>query len=182
MIFIFERRQIASFIDERAAELKYREITLRSAAVNYGWNALLVAIAAIFLPVIGKKIAVSTGLGETFVGNVLIALSTSLPEVVISATAVRIGAIDLAIGNLLGSNIFNVFVLSVDDFFYAPGPILSDASGGHLVSAVTAIAMTSIAIIGLTYRSEKKLLFLAWDSLAIIMLYVTYIMLLFSCR
>ncbi|MSM39935.1 MAG: sodium:calcium antiporter [Geobacter sp.] len=180
IIFAFEKRQIARFISERAEQLKYEGIQLRSAAVNYGWNALLVTIAAIFLPGIGERIAVATGLGETFVGNIFIAMVTSLPEVVVSVTAVKIGAIDLAIGNLLGSNIFNVFILALDDVFYFHDQILSNVHRGHIISAVIAIAMTSIAIIGLTYRSEKKLLFLAWDSLAIMILNVVYLMLMYS--
>ncbi len=182
MIFVYEKRQIAGFIDERAAQAKYGGISLRSAVTNYGWNAFLVTAAAIFLPGIGERIALSSGLGETFVGSAFIAMATSLPEVVISVAAVRMGAIDLAIGNLLGSNIFNIFVLAVDDLFYARGPLLSDAGGGHIISVLSAITMTSIAIIGLTYRSERKLLFLAWDSLAIILMYLIYLMLLYSSR
>jgi Ca2+/Na+ antiporter len=41
------------------------------------------------------------------VGNLFLAISTSLPEVVVSLAAVRLGALDLAVGNVLGSNLFN---------------------------------------------------------------------------
>jgi cation:H+ antiporter len=151
--------------------------------VYYALNALVVIAAAVFLPEIGLGIAEKTGLGQTFVGNIFIALSTSLPEVVVSIAAVRMGAVDLAIGNLLGSNIYNIgLILALDDIFFVKGPILSYVSGSHTISAISAILMTSIAIIGLTYRSEKKRLFLAWDSIGIITVYFINLMLLYATR
>ncbi|BDV42765.1 sodium/calcium exchanger membrane protein [Geotalea uraniireducens] len=182
LVYSYEKRQIARFISEQAETFAYGDIELRTAAVRYGWNALLVIGAAILLPEIGKGIALRTGLGQTFVGNIFIAAATSLPEVVIAVTAVRIGAIDLAIGNLLGSNLFNVGILAADDFFYFPGPLLSAVSHSHIISTLTAVSMTSIVIIGLTYRSERRLLFLAWDSFVIMLMYLAYLMLLYSYR
>jgi len=181
-VYSYEKRQIAEFVREIAEELKYRDIPAKKAVLSYSVNAVVVIIAALFLPGIGGSIAEETGLGQTFVGNILIALSTSLPEVVVSVAAVRIGSVDLAIGNLFGSNIFNVFILAIDDMFFTKGPILSFADPGHLTSALSAIAMTAIAVIGLTYRAEKKRLLLAWDSLAIIMVYITNMMLLYHQR
>ena len=78
-------------------------------------------------------------------------------------------------GNLFGSNIFNIFILAIDDFFFIKGPILSFVNQNHIVSALFAIAMTSTAIIGLTYRAEKRTLFLALDSIVIILLYMANI-------
>jgi cation:H+ antiporter len=121
-------------------------------------------------------------LGQTFVGNIFIAFSTSLPEVVVSVSAVKMDAVDLAIGNLFGSNIFNIFILALDDLFFIKGPILSFVQTSHTVSALSAITMTAIAIIGLTYRTEKKRLFLAWDSIGIVLVYVVNLMLLYMMR
>jgi cation:H+ antiporter len=155
---------------------------MKTAFLHCGLNALLVVIAALFLPKIGEGIAESTGLGQTFVGNIFIAVSTSLPEVVVSIAAVKMGAVDLAIGNLFGSNIFNIFILALDDIFFLKGPLLSYASPDHIISALSAIAMASIAIIGLTYRAEKKRLFLAWDSIGIVICYILNLMLLYTLR
>ena len=143
---------------------------------------MVVIIAAIFLPKIGEGIAETTGLGQTFVGNIFIALSTSLPEVVVSISAVKMEAIDLAVGNLFGSNIFNIFILAVDDMLFVKGPILSFVNTSHIISALSAILMTAIAIIGLTYRAEKKTLLLAWDSIGILLVYIANIMLLYMLR
>jgi cation:H+ antiporter len=182
LIFAYEKREIAAYMKEVAVELKYKEVAAKTAYIQYGVNALVVIAAAVFLPGIGKGIAETTGLGQTFVGSIFIAMSTSLPEVVVSVSAVRMEAIDMAIGNLFGSNIFNIFILGLDDVFFIKGPLLSHVSPSNIISALSAIAMTTIAIIGITYRAEKKYLFLAWDSIAIISVYVSNLMLLYMLR
>jgi cation:H+ antiporter len=182
LVYFYEKKQISVFVKEVAIELKYEDIPIKKAIVNYAINAIFVITAAVFLPSIGEGIAEATDLGQTFVGNIFIAVSTSLPEVVVSVAAVKIGAIDLAIGNLFGSNIFNIFILALDDVFFTKGPLLSFASQNHIISALSAIAMTTIAIIGLTYRTEKKPLLLAWDSIGILLMYVINLMLLYMLR
>lgn len=182
LVYFYEKRQISAFVKEIAIELKYEKVPTMTAVVNYIINALFVITAAIFLPKIGEGIAEATGLGQTFVGNIFIAVFTSLPEVVVSVAAVKIGAIDLAIGNLFGSNIFNIFILALDDVFFTKGHLLSFASPNHIISALSAIAMTTIAIIGLTYRTEKKPLLLALDSIGILLVYVINLMLLYMLR
>ena len=182
MVFSYEKRKISELLKEIAEELRYKEISMKAAILHFGINAIIVIIAATFLPKIGEGIAVSTGLGQTFVGNIFIAVSTSLPEVVVSIAAVKMGAVDLAIGNLFGSNVFNIFILALDDIFFLKGPLLSYASPNHIISALSAIAMTTVAIIGLTYRAEKKKLFVAWDSLGIIVIYAANLVLLYVLK
>lgn len=182
LIFSYEKRQLAAYMKEVAVEKKYKDITLKAAVSGYGLNAVIVIIAAVFLPKIGEGLAEMTGLGETFVGNIFIALSTSLPEVVVSIAAVKMDAVNLAIGNLFGSNIFNILILAIDDFLYTQGPLLLFANQNHIISALAAIAMTTIAIIGATYRAEKKSLFLAWDAIGILTVYVGNLLLLYALR
>jgi len=182
MIYFYEKKQLADFIQERIEEKKYKDITTRTAVLNYAGNAVIVIIAAVFLPAIGEGIAEITGLGQTFVGNIFIAISTSLPEVVVCIAALRMDAVNLAIGNLFGSNIFNICILAIDDIFYTEGAILSFVHSTHIVSAICAVIMTSIAIVGLTYRTERKRLFLAWDSIGIIFTYMINLMSLYSLK
>lgn len=91
-------------------------------------------------------------------------------------------SVDLAIGNLFGSNIFNILILAIDDVFFTKGPLLSSGNPNHIISALSAIAMTAVAIIGLTYRAEKKQLLLAWDSIGIVLIYVINLMLLYMLK
>ncbi len=182
LVYFYERTQVSVFLKEIAAKLKYEDISVKTAILKFSINAVFVIVAAVFLPKVGEGIAESTGLGQTFVGSIFIAIVTTIPEVVVSIAAVRIGAIDLAMGNLFGSNIFNIFILAIDDFFFIKGPILSLVNQNHIISALFAIAMTSTAIIGLTYRAEKRTLFLAWDSIVIILLYMANLLSLYMLK
>ena len=182
MVFVYEKRRIAEFVKEMAEEVQYRHISKSRAYAMFGINALLIIAAAIYLPHLGEEIAARTGLGQTFVGSVLIALATTLPELVVSISALMIGAADMAVGNLFGSTVFNIFVLAVDDVFYSAGPLLAHVSENHLVSSISAIVALSIAIIGLIYRADKKRLFFAWDSLAILAIYVFALFFLYTMR
>ncbi len=179
LIFLQEKKKVSP---EDVVQQVHHDISLRRAFAIYGLNSLLVIATAVFLPEIGKGIAESTGLGQTFVGNIFLAISTTLPEFVVSISAVRMGSVDLAVGNLLGSNIFNVLILGIDDIFLTRGHLLSFVETTNIIPALSAIAMLSIAIIGLTYRAEKKRMPLSWDSALIIMIYIINTMLLYTFK
>jgi cation:H+ antiporter len=181
-IFVYERRRIAAFLKEMAEEVEYRNVSGKRAYLTFGTNTLLIMAAASYLPGLGEEIAASTGLGETFVGSVLIAFSTTLPELVVSISAVMIGATDMAVGNLFGSSVFNVFILALDDALYTTGPLFASVSKDHAVSSLSAIIAFSIAIIGLVYRGDKKFIPFAWDSLAILGIYALTLSLLYTMR
>ena len=182
LIFFQEKRIMAAFVKEKVEELKYKKVSTRSVYINFTGNAFVVVIAAIFLPDLGKSIAEMTGLGQTFVGNVLIAFSTSLPEIVVSVAALKIGAADMAIGNLFGSNIFNIGILAIEDILYTKGPLLSYIDASHMFSILSSIIMITIAVIGLTYRARKKTLLLSWDSIAIVSIYILNLFALYAAR
>lgn len=171
-VFLFERRRIAEFLREKAEAARYDSITLGRAYRNYAINGVLVISAAIYLPSLGNQIATATGLGNTFVGTTFLALTTTLPELVVSIAALRIDATDLVYGNLFGSNLFNIAILAVDDLLYFKEPLLNAAAPGHIVTANAAMAMTAIAMIGLTYRVSRKRFLFAWDSFAIVIVYL----------
>jgi cation:H+ antiporter len=169
--YIYERRQIVQFLEDVAEALRYKEIKLSEAGMRFGLHSLVVVIAAMFLPGLAEGLAIQTGLGRTFVANIFLTVATALPELVVSFAAVRMGSIDLAIGNLLGSNIFNIVILGIDDLFFRRGPILAYANPDHAMPALFATVMTAVAIIGITYRAERKRLFFSWNSLILIAIY-----------
>lgn len=178
MVFLYEKRRLQETLQAIDEELQYAHISKQRAYTMYALNAGLVIGAATWLPHLGDAIAEMTGLGRTFVGSIFIAFSTSLPEVVVSFAALRMGAVDLALGNLLGSNLFNIGILAIDDVFYTKGPLLSHITGSHAVTASAAIVMTAIAVAGLTYRAGKKRFLFAWDSVGIVAVYggATYLL------
>lgn len=154
-------------------------ISMGKIAGRYILYATIIIIAALALPFFAEKIAELTGLSTSFVGSLFLAISTSLPEIAVSIAAVRMGSIDLAVGGLLGSNIFNVLILAIDDLFYTKGPILKQASDLHIASVFSVIIMSAIVIIGLTFRSVRKRYFLAWDAALILLVYIINIILLY---
>lgn len=155
-------------------------ITLKRAFLLYGVFAMVTIIVALLLPDFAKRIATQTHWGNTFTATLFLAASTSLPEIAVSFSAVKKSAVDLCVGNLLGSNIFNIFILALDDIWYTKGHILKDAADINLISVLFVILMSAIAIIGITYRSPFKRYRMAWDALLILAIYVLNMILLFK--
>ncbi|NTW65705.1 MAG: sodium:calcium antiporter [Nitrospirae bacterium] len=182
-VFLFQKRQVAQHIGEIASALQYGHISAKKAAVKYTVNALIIIGASAWLPFIGDLLAEETGLGRSFVGSILIAMTTSLPELVISISALRIVAADMAIANILGSNLFNMVILAIDDLAYPDGPLFSAVSQNHAVTGTIAVVMTGIVVVSLMYRLEKKTaLRIGWDALALILAYLVNIVLLYRMR
>ena len=179
--FKFEKKR-ASAAAGAAEDRKPSDLTLSAAVLRYALHAAIVVGAAIFLPSLAERIAEMTGLGQTFVGSIFVAIATSLPELTVSVAALRMGAVDMAVGNIFGSNLFNILILAVLDIFYFKGPILSFVSSGQMVSAVTAMAMTGLAIAGLIYNSDKKRFLWAWDSFGVMLVYAVNLVLLYLLR
>ncbi len=141
-------------------------------AIRFALATLLVLGASLVLGVTADRIAAETGLGRTFVGSILVAASTSLPETVASVAAVRAGAVDLAVGNILGSNLFNMAILAPADLAYRQGPILSAVSPAHAITALFGLLMSGIAVVGLYYRSGRAYLRVGVDALVIVGVYL----------
>lgn len=148
------------------------QLSLRTIIYYYSGFALIIIIAALGLPFFAEGIAELTGLGKSFVGTFFLAVSTSLPEIAVSIAAVRMGSVDLAVGNLLGSNLFNILILALDDIFYTKGLLLKDASEFHIISVLSTIIMTAIVVVGLSYRAIGKRFLVAWDAALIFLIYI----------
>jgi cation:H+ antiporter len=171
-VFVHERSRMAALVPDASDRLLYEEFSKAASLLRFGGYAVALIAAAAYLPALGDEIAVMTGLGHTFVGTLFIAVSTSLPELVVSVAALRLGAADMAVGNLFGSNLFNIAVLGIDDLLYTRGPLLGAVSGAHALTAVAAMTMTAVAVLGLTYRSRAKGFYASWDALGIGAIYL----------
>lgn len=182
-VFLFEKKKIVKFVDEMAEAVHYEKVPTKEAVIKYALNAFIIIAAATWLPFIGDRLAAATGLGRTFFGSVFVAMTTSLPELVVSIAALRIGAADMAIANLFGSNMFNMVILAIDDIVYTQGPLFSAVSQNHAITGTIAVIMTGIVIVSLMYRLEKKTaLRIGWDALALILAYLVNIVLLYRLR
>jgi len=145
---------------------------LRRAILRYAAAALVVVAAGIALPHLAVEIARLMGWSDGFVGTSLVALTTSLPEMAVTFAAWRMKSIDLAVGNLVGSNLFNLLILAVDDVLYLPGPLLSHVSVAHALSAFAAIGMTATVIVALMAPPRARLLNLvSWTSGVLVLVF-----------
>lgn len=153
-VFRYEKAHLDAYTEQSIA--RYPDILLRDAVIGYALAAAVVTAAALWLPFVGKQLAVAMGWHQSFVGTLFIAFATSVPELVVTIAALRIGALDMAIGNLLGSNLFDIAIIAIDDLLYLPGPLLAAVSATHGVSALSAMVMTGVAIVGLLYRPRKR--------------------------
>lgn len=145
---------------------------LRPAVLRFAFAALVILGAAPLLAKSAQEIAATAGIAETFVGATLLALATSAPELVAAIAAVRIGAHDLAVGNLFGSNAFNMTALVLADAAYLPGPMLSAVDPGHAVAGVSAILLMGLALAALVHGTETRLRRLEPDALFVLLAYV----------
>jgi cation:H+ antiporter len=137
-----------------------------------GFSAIIIA-GGVIASYSGRDIAQITGLSHTFVGTFLLAVVTSLPEVAVSVGALRLGEVDMALGNLLGSNVFNVSLIFLVDAVYHRGAIFASASTSHILTAIEFLMLSSITLIALSYRVPRKhFLGLGVDSLCILGIYL----------
>jgi cation:H+ antiporter len=136
--------------------------------------ALAGAVLVVVTPLMVSSsvgIAEITGLGTTFIGTTLVAIVTSLPEMVTTIAAVRMGANDMAIGNLFGSNLFNMFALGLTDIFYLQGRFLGVIDPAFLVIGMLGLLMTCMGLIGNLARLERRVLFVELDAFLLILMY-----------
>ncbi|MEL1251038.1 sodium:calcium antiporter [Aurantiacibacter gilvus] len=147
-------------------------LSLRQAVLRYLAAALVVALAGGLLPSVGLQIVASTGLHAGFVGTLLVAGATSLPEFVVIISALRRNSPDMAIAALLGSNLFDIVVIALDDLAYTKGSIFADVSPAHIASALAGVIMNGIFIVALLYRPKSRFFGnLGWASLSLLSVY-----------
>lgn len=133
------------------------------------------ALAATALLVLGpllvvtaQALALEAGLSESLVGTALVGLATSLPEIVSTITAVRMGALDLAVGNVFGSNAFNMCIVPIMDLAYAGPPVLASVSGGHAATAQIGVLCSMLAVMGVLARARRRIAIARIESLLIV--------------
>lgn len=145
--------------------------SLRKGVIGFALAALALTVITPWMVNASSRIAEITGLGTTFIGTTLVALVTSLPELVTTLTAARIGADDMAIGNLFGSNLFNMFALGFTDLFFFQGRFLSVIDPAFLLVGILGLIMTVMGLIGNLARLERRLFILEMDALALMVVY-----------
>jgi len=147
-------REVVGEVEEAAARTAPR--SLGRAALVFAGAAVAVFAAAPFLVEAAQDIAEQTGLAETFIGVAGLALVTSLPELATSYAAVRMGALDLAVGNLYGSNAINMSILVWLDALYTKAPLLETISISNAVAGLVAMLLMMVGLTDMVLRAERR--------------------------
>jgi len=184
LIFNTEVKQgSADSIEKKITLIHSKKPTLSSACLGFVIAASLVVAGAVWLANTGDKIAELTGLGRTFVGSIFLALVTSFPELVVSVTAFKLGSIELAFGNIFGSNMINLFIIPLTDIAYRKAVISASVSQTHILTAFLGIFLTCFVVIGLSCGVNKKVfLNLSRETIAMALSYVLGTYLLFRLK
>jgi len=130
--------------------------SLRRAVLLFAAGAALILVAAPVLVASAEEIAEITGLTETFVGVLGLAAATSLPELATTWAAVRMRALDLAVGNLYGSNAINMSILIWLDALYTKAPLLENADVTNAVAGIVAMLLMMVGLTVMVLRAECR--------------------------
>ncbi len=144
---------------------------LRQALFGFCLATAVLIVATPIMVTSSVEIAEITRLGTTFVGTTLVALVTSLPEMVTTIAAAKYGANDMAVGNLFGSNLFNMAALGFVDFFYLKGRFLGIVDPAFVLVGLLGLIMTGMGLVGNLARLEKRIGFIEVDALLLILTY-----------
>jgi cation:H+ antiporter len=177
VVYLHSRRDQAGAVAEGMGARAHG--ALRPAAIRFALASLVVLVAAPAFAWAARGIAQVTGLGNTFVGTWLVGISTSLPELVASLAAARMGAYDMAVGNLFGSNAFNMAIFFGIDLAQ-PGSIFAGLDPSHVLSALLAVLLMSLGLAAIVYRARRSFAMLEPDSVLMLLVYVIGMWLLYE--
>ncbi len=133
-----------------------RSPAMRRALIGFGVAALAILVAAPYLASSTAALADQLGIGRGLAGMILLAITTSLPEIAVSWGSVRHGYYDLAVGNLLGSNCFNMAVLAPLDIAYGSGALMAAVDPNLAIGALFAALMMGLALMDVLNKAERR--------------------------
>jgi cation:H+ antiporter len=170
IIFIYYTFGISKVSGEASIESDIRQL-------NYHTSVLCIICGILGLTLGGKwivegavKIADIFNVSQSFIGLTIVALGTSLPELATSATAAYKKQTDIAIGNIVGSNIFNIFWILGISALIRPLPFSADNDSDIIMTIVASAILFLIMFVGKRHTIEK------WQGMLMVMMYIGYVL------
>ena len=181
----FERRHVWDVVEEASDEPDTTEgdrERAREARTELSWlfhklvlatvaAALVILAAGFLLSTSADEIAGRTGIDSGMIGFVFVALFTALPEISSVTSAIRMREYEMAVGDIFGTNLFNLALIFLADLFYREGPILAAAGTFEVVGALLAVLMSGVFVVGLLERRDKAILRMGYDSLVALVIF-----------
>lgn len=147
-------------------------LSSKAAIVRFIIAALVILGAGTALSISGDEIAFITGIGSSFIGSFLIAAATSLPEAIAVFIALRLNNVNMAVGAILGSNIFNMIILALSDPVYMEGTLIAAATpGATMIIATGVLIMSLLVLYSLLRKKTISIAAYAWPSAIIVIIY-----------
>lgn len=165
-----------------AARVPASELSNRRLAAQTVLVSLLILAAGAAVASAGDALAVQTGLGASFVGAILVAIATSLPEVSTTVEAARLGRHGMAFGNIFGTNLFDLGLLFLADLAYSGGAVLDEVGDFSLFGALLGAALTSVYLAGILLRRVRTIARMGVDSILVVLLYLGGVAILYTLR
>ncbi len=163
MISLLAMRKIYAYHqDQERTHTPYSDEQKKSLYLKLFLSAASVIAAGVIVAGSAEEIAGVSGLSHTFVGSFFAAVVTSMPEATVSIHALKMGEVDMAIGNLLGSNLLNTTLLFLAEIFFVKGSIFAFASKSHLLTCAAILLLSGITLYSIRYSTPKS----AWRKLS----------------
>tara|TARA_B100001750_G_scaffold238776_1_gene245816 strand:+ start:636 stop:1556 length:921 start_codon:yes stop_codon:yes gene_type:complete len=156
-VYVFGSR----IVFKKSAETSSQEPSHSSRSISWAWtiffiSALLIFMGSPLLAYSAKEIAADLQIANSFMGVITVAFITSMPELVVAGTALRIKAPDLAFALIYGTNAFNIVTLAIADFFFIDSSIFANLDNGSVIAGIFATILTSLGLIHFLTRNYKS--------------------------
>ncbi|HEX2019130.1 MAG TPA: sodium:calcium antiporter, partial [Aurantimonas sp.] len=155
--------------EEEDAESKAKS-TLRL-FVTFAALMILMGVAGYVIAKSASALTDRMALSETVVGALATAIVTSMPELVTTVAAVRKGALQLAVGGIIGGNTFDTLFLMASDISYREGSLYHAVSDQDYFWIASALLMTGVLIGGLILRQRQGPARIGIESLLLLLIY-----------
>jgi cation:H+ antiporter len=135
----------ASRVEMHLADVPAPTGGARKAWIGFGASALVVIVAGRYLAASADSIAELSGISASFIGVLLVSIVTTLPEGSVTVAAALRRSYGIVLGNVFGSNAFNVSIVFFADLFHARGPLLAAMEAAHYAAAAGALLLMAMA-------------------------------------
>ncbi|MEZ5239958.1 MAG: hypothetical protein R2716_13750 [Microthrixaceae bacterium] len=144
---------------------------------HFGWMAATVAVVGYLVGRAGITVVQETALSGSVVGGLFTSVVTSLPELITVLTAVRIGAMTLAVSDIVGGNTFDMLFIAAADLWFTGGSVYHFADRGSVFLLSLSVVLTAMLAAGMVSRERR---FIGFEGVAILVTYAVGVVALFS--
>lgn len=161
---------------------KYQDYSYKQVLTRFIASAVIIMIVGSVLTVTADKIAEITGLGSSFIGSFLVGASTSLPDAVSVITALKLRNYSMGVSSLLGSNAFNIMLLSFTDAIYVKDNLFTHASPSNFVTTTSTIVVSLVILYSVTRKKRRTTYQYIIPPLLIVSIYVVATIMMYQMK